>query len=73
MVCNALDSLCSLLILQAKKPELAIDMYKARNMWDEAIRFAQVYLPSKLSDLQYDFAVFLHRLVSAVKVDTSVT
>ena len=56
-------------IIQAKKPDLAIDMYKARNMWDEAIRFAQNYLPSKLSDLQYDFAVYLHRLVSVVNVN----
>ncbi|MCO5566353.1 hypothetical protein L7F22_020030 [Adiantum nelumboides] len=47
------------LFIQAKKPELAVLMYKSRNLWDDAIRVAQRFRPDGLIEIQCDFTSFL--------------
>ncbi|MCO5605228.1 hypothetical protein L7F22_059408 [Adiantum nelumboides] len=47
------------LFIQAKKPELAVSMYKSRNLWDYAIRVAQKFMPDGLIEIQCDFTSFL--------------
>jgi hypothetical protein len=36
------------LFLKAKRPELALEMYKGLKMWHDALRLAEDYLPSKV-------------------------
>lgn len=40
------------LFVQAKKPEVAIKMYKDAQMWDEAVRMAKKFLPRMVPDLE---------------------
>jgi len=40
------------LFIQAKKPEIAVKMYKDAAMWDDAIRLAKKFLPRMVPDLQ---------------------
>ncbi|KAI5074597.1 hypothetical protein GOP47_0010558, partial [Adiantum capillus-veneris] len=47
------------LFIQAKKPELAVWMYKSRNLWDDAICVAQKFMPDGLNEIQCDFTSFL--------------
>lgn len=49
------------LFLQAKRPELSIEMYKERNLWEDAVRVAQLHLPSQLSEIQYGMANSVQR------------
>lgn len=42
------------LFIQAKKPEMAIKMYKDAAMWDDAIRLAKKFLPRMVFDLQQE-------------------
>lgn len=40
------------LFLRAKQPDLALQMYRAALMWDDALRIAEDYLPAKVCLLQ---------------------
>ena len=35
--------------LRAKKPELALAMYRRAGLWDDALRVCKDYLPAKVS------------------------
>ncbi|XP_024531630.1 intraflagellar transport protein 172 [Selaginella moellendorffii] len=48
------------LFLKAKKPERAINMYKDRMRWEDAIRVAQAHLPIAVSDIHHEMAAYLH-------------
>lgn len=41
----------------AKQPELALQMYRKLQMWDDALRIAEDYVPAKASLLKYDTPV----------------
>ncbi len=44
-----------MLFLKSQRPEMAIQMYKEANMWEEAIRFAKMQVPGKLAELQAEY------------------
>jgi intraflagellar transport protein 172 len=44
-----------MLFLKSQRPEIAMQMYKEANMWEEAIRFAKVQVPGKLAELQAEY------------------
>ena len=40
------------LFLQAKRPELALKMFREQRMWHDALRIAEDYLPGKVNEIQ---------------------
>eukprot|EP00854_Cymbomonas_tetramitiformis_P006568 gene6568-7868_t len=44
------------MFVKAKRPELAIKMYKDARIWEEAIRVAEDYLPSKVQEIHLELA-----------------
>lgn len=40
------------LYLQAKRPELALKMFREQRMWHDAMRIAEDYLPGKVAEIQ---------------------
>lgn len=46
---------------QAKRADLAIDMYKEHNQWEDAIRVAKQFMPSKVPDIHAEFATNMKR------------
>jgi intraflagellar transport protein 172 len=44
------------MFVKAKRPELAIKMYKDGRMWEDAIRVAEDYLPSKVQEIHLELA-----------------
>lgn len=42
------------LFLMAKQPELALQMYRKMQMWEDALRIAEEYAPAKASLPRYD-------------------
>lgn len=46
------------LLLRAQRPELAIKFYRDSKMWKEAMRFAQEYLPNKVTELNDEYDRF---------------
>ncbi|TPX67270.1 hypothetical protein SpCBS45565_g03981 [Spizellomyces sp. 'palustris'] len=47
------------LLLRAQRPELAIKFYRDGKMWNEAMRFAKEYLPSKMTELNLEYDRFI--------------
>jgi hypothetical protein len=47
--------------LQAKRPDLAIMMYRDKMQWDDALRVAEYSLPSKVPDIHSDLAEYMQR------------
>lgn len=43
------------LLLRAHRPDMAVRVYKETGRWEDAIRVAQTYLPSKLKELMVSF------------------
>eukprot|EP01002_Notosolenus_urceolatus_P003783 NODE_19_length_3654_cov_89.288766_g15_i0.p1 GENE.NODE_19_length_3654_cov_89.288766_g15_i0~~NODE_19_length_3654_cov_89.288766_g15_i0.p1 ORF type:complete len:1188 (-),score=541.95 NODE_19_length_3654_cov_89.288766_g15_i0:89-3412(-) len=46
-------------MLKAEKPELVIRAYRDRQKWEEAIRVAKEHCPSKLQEVERDYAHYL--------------
>jgi intraflagellar transport protein 172 len=38
--------------LKAKRPELALKMFRDQRMWHDALRIAEDYLPGKVAEIQ---------------------
>lgn len=49
------------LVLQAKRPDLALEMYQENLMWEDAIRVAEKYAPSKISEIHAELAQYVQR------------
>ena len=46
---------------QAKRPDLAIMMYRDEMQWEDALRVAEYFLPSKVPDIHCDLAEYMQR------------
>jgi len=46
---------------QAKRPDLAIMMYREKMQWDDALRVAEFFLPSKAPDIHCELAEYMQR------------
>lgn len=44
------------LFLKAKRPEMALKMFRDQRMWHDALRIAEDYLPGKVAEIQVDMA-----------------
>eukprot|EP00899_Mesostigma_viride_P028336 jgi/Mesvir1/8688/Mv02626-RA.1 len=44
------------LFLRAKKPELALQMYRDQHKWEDAIRIAEDYIPSKVQEVHLELS-----------------
>jgi intraflagellar transport protein 172 len=53
----------------AKRPEMAIKMYKDSGLWDDAMRVAKISAPQLLHDLQTEQATYLSRGAAAPATD----
>ena len=42
--------------LKAKRPELALKMFRDARMWHDALRIAEDYLPSKVQEIHLELA-----------------
>uniref|UniRef100_A0A0K0EBD8 Intraflagellar transport protein 172 homolog n=1 Tax=Strongyloides stercoralis TaxID=6248 RepID=A0A0K0EBD8_STRER len=42
-------------LLRADKPEIILNYYKENNMWEDALRIANDYLPLQLNDIQKEY------------------
>jgi intraflagellar transport protein 172 len=44
------------LFLRAKRPEEALRVYKAARQWEEALRIAEDYLPTRVNEVHAELA-----------------
>ena len=47
------------LLLKAKRPEVALKMYREARLWDDAIRVAEDYVPGRAQELRLEAAASL--------------
>ncbi|BBM98035.1 intraflagellar transport protein 172 [Marchantia polymorpha subsp. ruderalis] len=47
------------LLIRAKRPDLAVEMYKDKLLWDDAIRVAEKYVSSKVSEIHAEFSAYM--------------
>ncbi|KAL2652215.1 hypothetical protein R1flu_020343 [Riccia fluitans] len=47
------------LLVRAKRPDLAVEMYKEKLMWEDAVRVAEKHAPSKISDIHAQLSAYL--------------
>ena len=55
--------------LRAKRPEDVLKMYKAARQWDDAMRIAEDYLPSKVNEVHTEMATSVSGAGAATGVD----
>ncbi|VDN09766.1 unnamed protein product [Dibothriocephalus latus] len=48
-------SLAEALLLRAQRPDMAVRAYREAGLWEDALRVAQAYLPSRVQELQEDY------------------
>ena len=62
------------LFLNAKKPNLVLDMYKKLGRWTDAIKFAKKHLPQKLQDVKnaYELSRASAASQNAVRIESQV-
>ena len=53
------------LLLRARRPEVAVRMYKEAGQWDDALRIAEDYLPAKAQELRLEAAASLQESAGA--------
>ncbi|XP_024359090.2 intraflagellar transport protein 172 isoform X4 [Physcomitrium patens] len=47
------------LLIRAKRPDVAIIMYRDKMQWDDALRVAEYFLPSKVAEIHSDLAEYM--------------
>lgn len=51
--------LAEAMYLKAKRPEVALQMYRETKQWPQALRLAEAYLPSKVQEIHLELAANL--------------